>query len=748
MKHNGVYEKVIRLACILLLASFPGAGVKAINIDSLKAAWKKNKLSDTSAITWLKHLAIEMQGKGDYKKSLEVSEEIKRLSTRFNYPVGIGHALKIAGEAYLNMNEYENASQSLERAQLIFNDFNLPLNRAYALNALGRSYAHRGQYESALKRYDKVLDILIRFSDQKLEAIVLNNIGNVYFNKGSYEKALEYYFMSLKAGTQLQGASKFIQPLNNIGVVHAKLSQTNDALRYFLSFLEEMGEGGSKRDKANVLLNIGEIYIKQRDFGRAMQYLDSAVQIQSEINDRRGLALSYCNLASAYRQLGNSKQAHHFYDESISLARGINEMEVLLNPLLGLSSLNLQEGRLQEIEKAAAEARSIAISIKSKTWLEQAFLLASRLDSAKGNYKKAYSWLTKYLPLHDSLFNDQKTHYVIQMREQYETEKKEKEIQLLNEAKKFGELRQANQWTLFWITSLFLVLVIGCVFYWGRVKARNSRILEMQKERIARSNSELRFLIEKVEQQNKTLYEMHQEKDAFIGIVAHDLRSPLSRIKGLSNIVSMHGALNEEQMFLMQNIQKVCEDGTNLIRDLLEINEYETAIQKPEFIEIDVAHLVKEMVRNFSTLARNKKISLWFEYDTMGEFTIWADSSYVSRVLENLISNAIKFSPFQSNVYVDVTNVNGEVQIAVRDEGPGFNQDDLPHLFKKFKKLSARPTAGEPSTGLGLSIVKVLMERLGGHVEVKTKPGLGATFLLTFQPAASYSPKPILVQTV
>lgn len=732
------------MLAFLLAHSLFASVTNPVASDTLKTDYS-SYLNDTIAIGELRSLAVELQSKDRYQQSLKISEQIRLASIKYNYPKGIADSWKIAGEAHLSMSEYEEALKCLQHAQVAFRNLHLNHEEAYTLIAMGKAYSFLSQYEKALQQYDLVLDILTQLSDDELKAIVLNNIGNVYFHRSNYERALEYYLKSLEIGEHLVKRQRFIVPLNNVGVVHARLGQYKDALYYFLLYLKEMDANYSKRDRASVLLNIGESYIEIGDSRLALHYLNLAVQIQLELNDRRGLALSYCGQAKAYWNLNRSSQAHILYSKSISLAREIKENEALLSPLKGLCILYIREKNFSEGEKLTSEMNAVATSIKSKLWLEQTYLLASQLDSARGNFVGAYFWLSKFLPLHDSLFNDQKTRHVVQMREKYEAEKREKEIQLLSEAKKFSELEQTSQRNLLIIIITFSAIAIGSLFCWVRVKARNSRMLKIQKEAIAKANADLKSLVDKVENQNRaleikneTLNELHHEKDALIGIVAHDLRSPLNRIKGLTEVMTLQSSISADQNFFIENIQKVCEDGNDLIKDILEISEYESSLRSPELEILDVSKFISDMIDSYQPWASNKQITFNYEHNQQGKYLIAVDSNYLSRVLDNLLSNAIKFSPHQSTIHLVVSRCGlAEIKITIRDEGPGFSKEDIPNLFKKFKKLSARPTGGEHSTGLGLSIVKTLMDKLGGKISVGTDLESGATFTLVFKEATA-----------
>jgi signal transduction histidine kinase len=298
-------------------------------------------------------------------------------------------------------------------------------------------------------------------------------------------------------------------------------------------------------------------------------------------------------------------------------------------------------------------------------------------------------------------------------------------------------LKRASAKKISTVSIFFLSFIILGMIFWLLNKVENSKVLESQKDKISKANQELTSLLSQIEnqnemlaQKNENLEELHREKDGLIGIVAHDLRSPLTRIKGLSTLVELSGSLNYEQKDMLGKISKVCEDGNGLIRDLLVINQYESA-DMLALSSIEINHFIYSMLANYTHVLQTKDLTINFDFQTREEQFMVTDDSYLARILDNLLTNAIKFSPKGKSIFIDITSIQNFIKITIKDEGPGFNVEDLPHLFKKFKKLSARPTAGENSTGLGLSIVKLLVEKLKGTVVVESAPGTGATFIIT-----------------
>ena len=146
----------------------------------------------------------------------------------------------------------------------------------------------------------------------------------------------------------------------------------------------------------------------------------------------------------------------------------------------------------------------------------------------------------------------------------------------------------------------------------------------------------------------------------------------------------------------------------------------------PEIIEVE--ELLNEVITELSSMADEKEITLKLEVDE--NLNLTSDHLLLTQILENLLSNAIKFSPLGKSVQLQCFEKNGELIFAIKDEGPGLTDQDKTLVFKKFQKLSAQPTNGESSTGLGLSIVKKYVELLNGRVWVESKEGEGSTFFV------------------
>lgn len=234
---------------------------------------------------------------------------------------------------------------------------------------------------------------------------------------------------------------------------------------------------------------------------------------------------------------------------------------------------------------------------------------------------------------------------------------------------------------------------------------------------------------DRIKSLKKTIADINREKQQIISVVSHDLKSPLNRIFALMQLLSMDKSnLTQDQKHYLDLIHQVTADGLSMIRNLVDYRnlEYRGIDIKPE--EIDLSDFVRTTVRNFVSLADKKNISI--ELDTPENVCITVDNQCLGRIMDGLLSNAIKFSAEGKKIIVQVKDHEANVSVSVTDEARGFTAEDKLLLFNKFIKLKTKPTAGESSTGLGLFIVKSLLDQIGGTIQCDTIEGIGSTFTI------------------
>jgi signal transduction histidine kinase/ligand-binding sensor domain-containing protein len=276
-------------------------------------------------------------------------------------------------------------------------------------------------------------------------------------------------------------------------------------------------------------------------------------------------------------------------------------------------------------------------------------------------------------------------------------------------------------WWFYLIVLCALVFFIFAYIGW-KVKESKEKASKLEREVELRTR-QLKLKTEALEEQNR-------EKTGMINIVAHDLKAPLNKIKGLMGLIKMTGTFSEEQQEYVSYIDRSIHQGDQLIRDLLDIHSFEHEDSKLEIGEINLFKLINEWQQAVYGQLHQKSQTLESSIEVNESIAIITDHHKLIRVLDNLLTNASKFSNKGKKIYFKVWQAGESINFSIRDEGPGISESDQKKLFKRFQKLSARPTAGENSSGLGLSIIKVLLEKLNGSISVKSKLGEGTEFVV------------------
>lgn len=252
-------------------------------------------------------------------------------------------------------------------------------------------------------------------------------------------------------------------------------------------------------------------------------------------------------------------------------------------------------------------------------------------------------------------------------------------------------------------------------------------------EKVFERTVELRQKNEELIQTNQKLMQLNTEKDEFLGIAAHDLKNPLSSIQSLAGFIKgSFDNLTKEKIIQYAHIIEVSSQKMfELIKNLLDVNAIESGKMNLSFHPIDIRFLVQYAMRNYLQAAKSKEIELQC-HSPEEKCLVFIDQTAMLQVLDNLISNALKYSPPNKRIYLRVVKKVNTVQCEIQDEGPGLSEMDHSKLFGKFVRLTPRPTKNEHSTGLGLFIVKKLVENLRGRVWCETELGKGSTFVVEF----------------
>lgn len=560
-------------------------------------------------------------------------------------------------------------------------------------------------------------------------------LGQGNFIKGQTAEALHNFMDALQVYQDLSDSLQIANVYKYLANVYVTNGNDKEAMRYYLVAKEIFNYLGDTRGTSAILNNIGTVYLGLGEADSALYYLNQSRLSYLEIRDESGLATNYTNMGYAYSIKGKHAKAIEYYDKCYDLAVKIDSKETMSTALLNVGDgyMNLAQYDLAETKVLAGLAISQEEGYKYSNYI--GYYTLGEINEKRGDYQESVVWYHKAEAINRELRSSAALSALMDVQTMQLAEAQRREIEKINaiNAEKFESERLKK--LLFLSLSIFsIVLLLGTAYFFMR-RHRSALKISMQNKKIGRQKVQIEIQSGKIKQvndtlrvRNKKLRELNEEKNYMMSVVAHDLKSPLNQINGLANVIKLDDEnLNITQIECLNNIDVASNRLSEMVNKILDSRNAGKKEQSLQIEEIDIEQMAGDVLNDFSTAADTKKITLQKNTINNGA-AVNADPHYLRQVLDNLVSNAIKFSPIGKNIELNIINDGDNVLAEVVDEGPGLTVEDKEMLFTEYAILSAKPTGGESSTGLGLAIVKKYVERMGGEVWCESNLGQGAAF--------------------
>jgi signal transduction histidine kinase len=570
-------------------------------------------------------------------------------------------------------------------------------------------------------------------------------LGVCYRNLSKYGLAAEMYLKHLLLAEELGSESEVFFALNNIGNLYLNQEDWQSALRYLLRNLPFAERKGTADQRAYAYTNLGRCYAGLQRYDSAMTYFDKALKYQQERKDTVRIVSILSEIANIHFLLKQDKNALSTHRRVLEAAASIDIDERNLPKSLAQIAIIYQRGgALDSSDKYAQLAANVALKVGRAETRANALRTLSENAAARGDFQTAYHIHQKFADVRDSLLQSKGVKELSSLQARYEVEKKQREIEILNNESRLQQTMR-NILIAGFIIALGFVILIGVRY---REKFRTEAIIREQNENLqaqaveissinellAGANATLQSNNQTLQEKNDELAALNAEKNELMGIVSHDLKNPISAIHMYAELLHSKALGAEDAEAAIRQIGKTSDKMLDLVKNLLDVNRLESGGFAVNITPFDIAPVAESMVWQYASPADDKNIQLHFQHETSQSLAL-ADEQALLQVLDNLVSNAVKYSPHGKNVFVRVKSGLSAVCVEVEDEGPGLSAEDQSKLFGKFARLSAQPTGGEHSTGLGLSIVKKMVEAMNGKVWCESELGKGARFIVEL-PAA------------
>jgi signal transduction histidine kinase len=608
---------------------------------------------------------------------------------------------------------------------------NLKKNLAKPLNFSGVAYNYKGNKLKAYEFYQEANQIAESQQDSVQLAYTNNNIGRLLFDQGLLPKSFNYFLTALKIFKTIHdstGLAYANQSLANLYRIQHDFGKAEETHKVALAIRLKLK---NPRDIMSAYMQLGILFQEANNLTSSNDFFLKADSIGVTMNDNINLAEMKILLAENYLKQGKIEVASRIGQEGFDIIEKNGNARMLPRAYLLMGKVNMATKKYAAARLNFASALQVSKETKSSEFQIESYFQLAQVANLIGNKQEGIVNMNQYLVLKDSVEDLDLARQVERLEFALQIESRDKENELLKVTQENDKVMIKRQQIMNILLGVVVVLLsILAIVSWQISKRRRltSEKLSLQNQQIHKHQAEIDKQNELLSKRNQLLSDLNYEKDTLMNIVAHDLKSPLSRIMGLSALIELDGKLSANQQEYLQMVKNVTSSGVNLITDLLDASAMEENSKPPASVILDLSVLLKDRIDHFKGLSIPKGIKL--EYSLPESTPFVSDASYINRIVENLLSNAVKFSKSGTTILVSAKRENDKAYISIKDQGPGFTEVDKASLFKKFKRLSARPTASESSNGLGLAIVKILVDRLGGTIELISQVNKGSEFII------------------
>ncbi len=583
-------------------------------------------------------------------------------------------------------------------------------------------------------------------------AVALLRLGNQNIMQEEYSAAIPILEEAFEVGQTTGDSVTWVTALGSRGYAHNMRGENQLAFQYFLKGMNAADSLKMKVVQARFLFFIGDYFRLQEQLEPAKEYLEKAGALYEELEMKGSWCRNYFfSLSALYQQMltkeGDQKAmeifqimlsdeckaaineserariynslgelyttakkyelAESYILKALKQFRKDNAPSTLVNALNNLALLNKNQGKLAAAKTYIAEAYKIAKEGEDVYALLNAAHFSGIINHELGDHKKAAEDLIFANSVRDSVEILKRIGVIAELELEYKTNQKDQELanqtfQLKNQELALEVQRNRFQSLLGW--GSFTLTLLGGYFIWNRNKLKNK------------------------EKEAKILKDLDQSKTKYFTNISHELRTPLSLIiDPLKRLATINN--NPEEAPLISTANKNAQRMLQLVNQMLDLSKLDAGKQSLKAKQGDVNLALKGILDSFRLEAKERKIALHFNAN-QEEINLYYDEDKLEKIIFNLLGNAFKFTPDGGVISVVAFQQDHQIEITVKDTGPGIQADKIPFIFDRFYQVDDSETRAYQGSGIGLTLAKELVELHHGKISVESKEGVGTSMII------------------
>lgn len=585
--------------------------------------------------------------------------------------------------------------------------------RAEALNNTGTLHSLLGNVDSSIHYAKLALQLDERRSNIAGMAKSHYDLASRYRRLNKYELAARHGINSVKFHEEIKDNFRLINSLNALANIYLDLEDTVNTIKTYYKAISIAENTGDTIRLALVHSNLSAAMLEFGEPKKALLSALKAIELQKAVSYDGFLFSSYFNAAHASAKLDFRSEAESYLTNAWRYAHRQNKID-LADAYYVKAEILLKFGQIDSALYYSTKAEAIARQNNLDVLLYNSLFIQSSIDSIQGNYIDALKKYQLANQLRQNTLNNKHKSRIEELRLIYDIDQKDAQNRLLAQENKAKANVIFNQRLIIFIVILFFTLTALLAWLLNRMR----RKLEQQNVVISEKNDQL--------------LELNKTKDKFLSIIAHDLKGPFNALLGLlENLTNEFNSFTDnEKLLLLRSLEKTSQNTYALLVNLLDWARAQKQGITINPTQIEVNQVVEEVFLLLNTRALKKQHQLI--NDVPKNTSCYFDKNILTSVLINLINNAIKFTPRGGTIAVKWnTNSEGKGVITVEDNGIGIPEAWLTELFELGNQMRRRGTEQETGTGLGLILVKEMLQASGGHIQVQSSEGKGTRFIIS-----------------
>lgn len=569
------------------------------------------------------------------------------------------------------------------------------------LRQQGKKERDASRYNEALRLHIRGLDMARAVGDSSEWIQALNNIATDYRRMGMLDVAQSYHYQALSlcdesADTTYQMRKNRVKALNGLGNIYLSIYSYDDADSVFRQALEGEHQLGSATGQAINYANLGSIYSARGDDEKALDYYRQSMFYNKKDSNLLGMALCHLYFGNIYEKRQQYSLALREYEQSDRMMTDLKDLWHALEPRLALASVYYHTHEDAKAQALLDRADATARQINSWEHIVEVHRLYFQLMQRQGRYREALDHHLIATAYQDSILDNEKLDRIHNIGINIERTRQQEMVDMAqNELQTEKRIRQQSTW-LFGLTVILLLAVISALLYVQRMRHRS---MEMMREA-----SRLR--------------------EDFFTNITHEFRTPLTVILGLSRKIRENTEVPQSVSDKASTIERQGNRLLTLVTQLLDISKVKSVIGEPNWQHGNICAQVAMLLETYIDYAANRGVTLKYHYDKAIEMDFVPD--YVNKVMSNLVSNALKFTPNGGTISVNLYQRGDRLHIDVSDTGHGISNDKLAHIFEPF--YTTGDTGEAKGTGIGLALTQEIISHLDGTITAESQVGKGTTF--------------------